>query len=312
MSTLERLPTRSRERRWQPSPPPTGGRPTPTRALIAALVLSCGSLMALDAAGAVEPVRSAVGTVLGPAESAATAVTRPVAAIPGWFRSHDSMREEIDSLEAQNASLRRDARTSGLDRNRIAEVRGLTGTAEDLGQALVPSRVIAIGSSQSFSATVTIDAGSRSGIRPDMTVINNDGLVGRVLRTTATTATVLLVTDQDSTVGGRLGDSLKLGFLHGRGELGDQATLDLELVDRTAVPTANDTVVTWGSDGDGPYVPDVPIGTVSKVYTSLRDSSQRIVVDPFVDFSALDLVGVVVPSGSSSDRTIVEADGSLQ
>jgi rod shape-determining protein MreC len=36
------------------------------------------------------------------------------------------------------------------------------------------------------------------------------------------------------------------------------------------------------------------------------------VVKPFVDFSALDVVGVMVPSGAESDRAIIEADGSLR
>jgi rod shape-determining protein MreC len=36
------------------------------------------------------------------------------------------------------------------------------------------------------------------------------------------------------------------------------------------------------------------------------------VIQPFVDFGALDVVGVVVPSGTRSDRAVVEADGRLQ
>jgi rod shape-determining protein MreC len=35
------------------------------------------------------------------------------------------------------------------------------------------------------------------------------------------------------------------------------------------------------------------------------------VIEPYVDFAALDLVGVVVPSGTDSDRAVVEADGRL-
>ena len=69
-----------------------------------------------------------------------------------------------------------------------------------------------------------------------MTVVNGQGLVGRILRVTSTTATVLLVVDADSTVGGRVGRSMKVGFLHGRGDLGQEARLDLELVDQTYVP----------------------------------------------------------------------------
>ena len=77
------------------------------------------------------------------------------------------------------------------------------------------------------------------------------------------------------------------------------------------MPSQGESVVTWGSDGAGPYISGVPIGTVTEVYSSLRDSSQRAVIEPYVDFSALDVVGVVVPTGSTSDRAVVEADGSI-
>ena len=75
------------------------------------------------------------------------------------------------------------------------------------------------------------------------------------------------------------------------------------------VPAKHDTVVTWGSRA-GPYAPGVPIGRVTDVYSSLRETSQRAVIEPFVDFCALDVVGVVVPSGTTSDRAVIEADGS--
>ena len=137
-----------------------------------------------------------------------------------------------------------------------------------------------MGSAQSFSDTVTIDAGSAAGIHPDMTVLNNDGLVGRVLRVTRTTATVLLIVDTDSVVGGRVGESMEVGFLHGRGELGGDGRLDLELVDESEVPARHDTVVTWGSQDGAPYVSGVPVGRVTSVYSSLRESTQRAVIDP--------------------------------
>jgi rod shape-determining protein MreC len=159
---------------------------------------------------------------------------------------------------------------------------------------------------------VTIDAGTSSGVHADMTVLNSDGLVGRVVRTTRTTATVLLIVDTESVVGGRVGASLKVGFLRGRGGLGDHGVLDLQLVDQAAAPAKGDTIVTWGSQGGAPYVSGVPIGRVTAVYASLRESSHRAVIQPYVDFGALDLVGVVVPSGTHSDRGVIEADGTLR
>ncbi len=109
-----------------------------------------------------------------------------------------------------------------------------------------------------------------------MTVLNNDGLVGRVLRVTSTTATVLLIVDADSVVGGRVGESMEVGFLHGRGVLGNDGRLDLELVDESAVPMKHDTVVTWGSEGGAPYVSGVPVGRVtSRLQQPARDLAAR-------------------------------------
>ncbi|MXG88229.1 rod shape-determining protein MreC [Nocardioides flavescens] len=290
----------------------------PRRSLVTALVLTSLALMAVDqVAGAdgsspVDPLRRAVGEVYGPVENAATTVVDPVAALPSWVRSRREMAADLASARSEADQLRAQLASDDYDRNRLQEYDDLTATAESLGYALVPARVTAMGSAQSFSRTVTIDAGARAGLAPDMTVVNGQGLVGRVLRVSATTATVLLVTDADSTVGGRVGSSMKVGFLHGRGDLGDGSRLDLELVDQTYVPKAGEPVVTWGSQDGAPYVSGVPIGTVESVYSSLRETTQRAVITPYVDFSALDQVGVVVPSGTTSDRAVIEVDGSLR
>ncbi len=299
----------ARERRWRGDL--DGNRPS--RALLVALVLACLTLITLDSrdSSPIDPARRAVGEVFGPAEVATAAAVRPFTAVPHWFRSRDSMQQDLLDLQAENSQLKSDIATQDYDRNRLEEYDGLTTAAHSLGYSLVPARVVGLGPSQSFSRTVTIDAGSDAGVHPDLTVINNDGLVGRVLRVTRTTATVLLIVDSDSVVGGRVGRSMEVGFLHGRGVLGSDGRLDLELVDDTAVPAKHDTVVTWGSEAGGPYVSGVPVGRVVSVYSSLRETAQRAVIDPFVDFGALDLVGVVVPSGTTSDRAVIEADGSL-
>jgi len=298
-----------KEKRWRGP-----DRPKSSPALVVALVLACLSLMTLDsqAGGPVDGARRAVGEVFGPVEVMTATVVRPFTAVPRWFQSHDALREDMLALQAENSELRSEVATQDYDRNRLAEYDGLTAAAESLGYSLVPARVVGLGASQSFSQTVTIDAGSGAGLRPDLTVINNDGLVGRVLRVTQSTATVLLIIDTDSVVGGRVGSSMEVGLLHGRGDLGSDGRLDLELFDDTAVPSKHDTVVTWGSEAAGPYVSGVPIGRVTSVFSSLRETSQRAVIEPYVDFGSLDLVGVVVPSGTASDRSVIEADGTLR
>jgi rod shape-determining protein MreC len=174
----------------------------------------------------------------------------------------------------------------------------------------VAARVVGMGPAQSFSRTVTIDAGTSSGVHADMTVLSNRGLVGRVIRAERTTATVLLLVDQDSVVGARLGSNAEVGFLRGRGDLGGDGRLDLDLVDNSETPGKDDVVVTWGSRNGAPYVPGIPIGTVDAVFSSPREQAKHAVIRPFVDFSSLDVVGVVVPRDTSGDRPVVR-DGDV-
>jgi rod shape-determining protein MreC len=281
-----------------------------------ALVLACLTLMTLDhhpgVGSPIEPAREAMGSVFGPVESGTSAVVRPVTAIGDWFTTRRRMQDDIAALRSENARLKAEQATTQYQRNQLAEYQGLTSAADSLGQTLVPAHVVAYGPAQSFSRTVTIDAGSRAGVHPDQTVLDNDGLVGRVLRVTPTTATVLLIVDTESVVGGRVGASMRVGFLKGRGGLGDHGTLDLQLVDEAAAPAKGDSIVTWGSRNNAPYVSGVPIGRVTAVYASLRESTQHAVIQPYVDFGALDLVGVVVPAGTHSDRGVIEAGGSLR
>ncbi|MGC4109245.1 MAG: rod shape-determining protein MreC [Nocardioides sp.] len=286
------------------------------RARMVALVLACVTLMVLDhhpgAGSPLEPARDAMGSVLGPVESGTSGVVRPVSALGDWFTTRRSLQDDKARLESENARLEAQQATTAYQRNLLDEYQGLTSAADSLRQALVPARVVAYGPAQSFSRTVTIDAGSAAGVRPDQTVLNDHGLVGRVLRVTPTTATVLLVVDSGSVVGGRDGSSMKVGFVKGGGGLSGHGSLDLQLVDQADPPAKGDTIVTWGSKGGAPYVSGVPIGRVTAVYASPRESTAHAVVQPFVDFGALDVVGVVVPADTHGDRGVIEDDGTLR
>jgi rod shape-determining protein MreC len=279
--------------------------------VFALLVLACLTIITLDAkAGAgspLQPLRSAVGNVIGPAESATATAFRPFTDVRGALRTNEGLRKDVTRLEADNARLRQQVATLPLDRTRLAELDGLTKTVADTGYSLVAARVVAFGPMQSFSRTVTIDAGTSSGVRKDMTVLNNDGLVGRVVSATRSTATVLLIIDTDSVVGGRLGTDLEIGFLRGRGSADNTGRLALDLVDNSVVPSKDDVVVTWGSKDGVPYVAGIPIGRVESVVSSPRQSSRQAVIKPFVDFTALDVVGVVVPKNTQGDRPVLTA-----
>ena len=283
----------------------------PSKSLLAVLTLACLTAITVDyqrdESSPFEPARTALGDVLGPVQEGAAVVARPIHEIPGFFEANQSLRADIAKLQAENANLRGQVATTSEIRYRAAELDGLLQASETSGFALVPARVIAVGPAQSFSWTVTIDAGTSSGIHPDMTVVNNQGLVGRVTHASHGTATVLLVIDQESVVGARLGSNAEVGFLQGRGDIDGDGRLDLDLVDNSETPGRHDVVVTWGSRNGAPYVAGIPIGTVEAVFSSPREQAKHAVIKPFVDFSSLDLVGVVVDADTEGDRPVIRA-----
>jgi rod shape-determining protein MreC len=88
--------------------------------------------------------------------------------------------------------------------------------------------------------------------------------------------------------------------------------LTLDLVDQSTTPLKGDTVITWGDGRAAPYVSGLPIGEVTDSFESVRDSSQTVRIKPYVDFGSLDVVGVVVPNDTMSDRAVITPEGELR
>ena len=279
-----------------------------TRVLLVLLLLTSVTLIAVDHKGGddspLRGLRSMAAAVFGPIEKAAAAISRPVSEAVDGVAGLGEGKDQAAKLDQENQELRRELRTSELARNRAAELDDLLRTAGAGRYRVVPAQVIAIGAAQTFSWTVTIDAGRADGIRPDMTVINGDGLVGRVKTVGPVTATVLLIIDPESAVGVRLEKSMEVGISSGQGT-DDDSALSLQLLDGQSTVAEGDRLVSFGSHGAAPYVAGVPVGEVTSVQRTLGTLTRTATVRPFVDFSSLDLVAVVVEPPRKNPRDAV-------
>lgn len=130
---------------------------------------------------------------------------------------------------------------------------------------------------------------------PDHGVVAPEGLAGRVVWSGNGTAKVLLLTDAQSAVGVRIGQAGETGLARGTGG----RNLLLELVERAALDQGavkpGDVVVTSGYQG-GIFPAGLPVGRVESVDLAIRGTEYRIFVRPFVRFSQLDILSVIVGS----------------
>jgi len=237
-----------------------------------------------------DSARQVAASAFGPVENGVSAAVDPVGNSIAAVRDSGVRHDRISRLEAENAHLKQKLGSGDRHRARSKELDKLLKTAGAGGYGIKGAQVIGIGAAQGFSWTVTLDAGRQDGIARDMTVINGDGLVGRVTTVGSSTATVLLANDPDFSVGTRMEKSSELGFATGRG--GDAMTV--QLLNGKSQVAKGDRIVTFGSRDNKPFVPGVPVGTVTKVDRTGGDLTRSVSVRPFVGFSKLDIVGVVV------------------
>ncbi|TDB96978.1 rod shape-determining protein MreC [Actinomadura sp. 7K534] len=282
-----------------------------TRVVLGALLVVALAMITIDHRGGDDsPLRGLRGigaTVFGPVERASASVVRPVTDTFETIGDAPGQRRRADRLERENQELRERLRGARIDEDKAAQLQRLLGTAGMGGYKVLAGQVISAG--QGFEDTVTIDAGSRNGVKRDMTVLSAEGLVGRVIRVGPATATVLLATDQTSSIGSRLEGSKEIGIVQGGGRRGlggqSETPLRFQLLDAAAPIHVGQRIVTLGSQGQRPFVPGVPIGVVERIERSTGGLTRTAYVRPFVRFTSLDVVAVVVAPPKRNPRDAV-------
>ncbi|MGW6399005.1 rod shape-determining protein MreC [Streptomyces sp. NPDC055134] len=273
-----------------------------SRLLLVLLIAIAFALITVDIRGGedspVDGARRAAATVFGPVENGVSSAVDPIGNAIAAVKDSGERHNRVSELERENAALKAKLGSDDRNRSKIRQLDSMLKTAGAGQYGIKGAQVIAIGAAQGFSWTVTIDAGASDGLKRDMTVLNGDGLVGRVTTVGPNTATVLLANDPDFTVGTRMERTDELGFASGQGD----RPLRVQLLNGKAKIKKGDRLVTFGSQADKPFVPGVPVGQVVRVDPSGGDLTRTIYVKPYVGFTKLDVVGVVVQAPRTDPR----------
>jgi rod shape-determining protein MreC len=276
-----------------------------TRLVLSVLLIVAIALITIDFRdGGSSPLHSVGASVFGPVEGAANAVAAPADAMFNSVTGGPSATSRIAALQRENSRLQAELSGAQLSQAALSQLSGLLQLAGRGTYKIVPASVIAVG--QDYADTVTLDAGSRDGIKAEETVLNGVGLVGTVTQVSADTSTVLLATDASSIVGVRMAGTSQIGSVTGTGKsMSGSGLLRLRLFDANVVLQPGQKLVTFGSVGDQPFVPGVPIGEVTEVQGNAGSLTQNALVKPFVDFTTLGVVGVVVAAPHTDPRDSV-------
>ena len=269
-----------------------------SRLLLIILIVTSLFLITLDLRGVkiLDGLRSGTQNVLSPFQKAGSTVVSPFRNFFGDVTHLGRTRNEIEKLKADNARLRNQLlqlKSADAELEQLKSVLDLAGRA---GYKVLAARVISQGASTSFTQTITIDAGTSSGVRQNMTVVSGEGLVGVVKESYLNSALIMLATDPDFKVGVRIAGTQQIGILSGRGS----KRAELQLLDNQKIVKVGDVLLARGSTNNRPFVPGIPVGIISAVDSTAGSIAQTATVMLYPNFSALGVVSVVLSAGKNN------------
>jgi rod shape-determining protein MreC len=263
---------------------PLRNRPTTTFLVFAALAMLT---LLLHQTNNLQPLESVLLAVFSPLQHGLSygadqvrGVGQTVYDLAELRRSNKELQIQVDKLMIENVRLKEIesenktllALLSFVETNPAFEYMASRVVGRDPGNLL---------------GYILIDAGRRSGVKPNMVVATERGLVGQIIEVSETSSKVLLITDPLSAVNAVVQSSRTTG--RSRGEVGGRLRLDE--IPQEARIERGDIVLTSGLGSTFPR--GLVIGQVTDVQQQDVDMFQQAVLHPSVDFNKLEVVLVV-------------------
>jgi len=199
----------------------------------------------------------------------------------------------LRQVKAENDDLKRQLAAAGIA---LQEQRALADRARGLEKLLelrdhltlgtTGAEIIGSSASPDFR-TLTIDKGTRDGVRPDMAVIAPAGVVGRVVVPSARSAKVQMLIDRNAAAAVIDERTRAQGVVVG----GDNDRLQMQYVSEASDLAVGDLVVTSGIDTI--YPKGLVVGRIETVEKN-GPAFKKVVVKPAVDFSQIEEVLIVL------------------
>jgi rod shape-determining protein MreC len=271
-----------------------------SRLLLVLLLVSSLFLITLDLRGVnlASGIRSGVSTVISPVENLFSKLFSPVGNFASNVRNFGQSKKQIAELNKQIELLKTKEILDKDTLGQLSQLKNVLDLAGRGGYKVVAARVINRGSTATFRETITIDAGTQSGITKNMTVISESGLVGVVKSVTSNSSIVLLMSDPTFKVGVRIAGTQSIGVVSGQGG----SSYLLQLLDATGEIKVGDALVARGSAGDRPFVPGVPVGLVVSVSSNASSITQNADVESSANLEKISVVAVVTSAAKGDPR----------
>jgi rod shape-determining protein mreC len=239
--------------------------------------------------GKLSYIENAFSTLVMPIQNGLTYLKNKISGNNTFFTDINNLKAENEELKNKNSELEKSLREFEIMKAENTTLKEFVGLKEKYGEyETIPAYVIDRDISN-YSEIIIINVGEKDGIKEDMTVIADKGLVGHVISVTDHTAKVQTIIDTSSTVSSTISTS-RDGIIV-RGTLEDKTTLKATYIPTDANIIQGDSVETSGLGGI--YPKGIHIGTIKQVVNTKNIIDRYALVETAVDFSKIETVLVI-------------------
>ena len=257
--------------------------------LITIIVLIILVLLTNIKTGSITGIESAFSKIVMPIQNGLTYLKNKISGNDAFFQDINNLKAENEALREENSKLQESLRELEIIKAENATLREYNNMSEKYSEyRAVPAYIINKDISN-LSDTMVINAGSNDGIKENMPVITNEGLVGYVLSTTNKTSKIQPIIDPATSVSASISTS-RDGVMV-KGILGSDNTLKLMYIPTDADIVLEDTIETSGIVGI--YPNGILIWKISQIIESKNITDRYAIVETAVDFSKLETVLVI-------------------
>ena len=264
------------------------------RTTLLLLVLASVTIITLDARGGFHRItsgmRSAASDAFAPVRSGVEDIIEPIGSFLAGSVHYGAVRQQNQKLQAEIGQLRQRQLSNQDDVQALQQLSALLNLPFVGNLQTVPAEVTDYGTSD-FAATIDISVGRDEGVQLNMPVVASGGLVGQVVQANHSTSTVRLITDGQSAVGVRYGQSPgSLAVLQGQGA---GKPMTAALVPANTPLAHGDVFFTSGLQG-AIYPSGIPVAQVAAAKNGLTTSQESVNLQPVADLAHLRYVAVLL------------------
>lgn len=237
-------------------------------------------------------------------------VTFVSSGVTNYFSSISSMRtaqSENDRLKQRIQELQVEKQNAQSLTAENERLKSLLELKSELKYNFLPAKIIGRDTSAWFDSSI-INRGSLDGVKLNMPVVTNGGLVGRITMVSPLTAQVALITKEKSGLGavvGALGTSNALGVVSGGGK---REILEMGYVPGSIEVKVGESVYTTGQDGI--YPAGLKLGEVAEVRAGSASEALKIFIQPSAKIASMQEVAVLLyepPPRPEFDKSLPNA-----